>query len=632
MESEASDSVAIPRAVGMLRDVPRLHEDILRHMVTFLDFQSIRQFRLVCHEWNAACLPILMKRGYYNLTQRRHGRDECAELYRGAKHYSSWKISHSVYKSSEILHDNGMWQNVKSLAIHQQTPLSREFHSWAWETIQTRCPNLQELTVIFEPTPNSQPERKVCKDYMRATMGKPNASFPKISNLGNLASIKFKGIYNKTTAYFAEYLLQACTNLRHLHFCQIGQPINVQPDVEAFKIFKYLKRNPSLLKNLQSFGFTIGFYSADENEDEQPVLCRMLSNQLKFTKFIQRKNYSSLQFNSDTLTKFFWDSPFHKNGVLLRGVLTPSIAASLLQLCLYGKVINLDNRADIGVDSVKISFPDFPRLRALKLGYFAARSLSVPKLVDCAPNLSVLELKQEKEVGPWGNRNEMRSLWRASGKRLVSNPKQQHLQLRIFCTDIPFHGLSTLGMILSKFPNLEELRLGRVKKVDPDPFLDILKSCHSKLQRLSWTLVKGAEMFTLDELICHLIRVPELLPTLNNYSLGHDEDLFHNDEWEDDSIVQEGVHKSAKLLLNLLPNSNNNSCLRCILLLVKCLNCDCKPTAEGESDRNDCRKCFLHQFIRRHNLPIRIPSEREMKEMKKKYNWDHRFASCWIYK
>jgi hypothetical protein len=628
MESEASYSVAIPRAVGMLRDVPRLHEDILRHMVTFLDFKSIRQFRLVCHEWNAACLPILMKRGCYNLTQRRHGRDECVDLYRGAKHYFSWKISHSVYKSREILHDNGMWQNVKSLTIHQMIPLSRKFHRWAWQTIETRCPNLQEIQFIFKSIPNSQPERKVESDYKRAMNQKPNASFPKISNLRNLTSVQFKGIYNKTTAYFAQNLLQACTHLRHLYFFPICEPRNVKIDEGAFRIFKYLKRNPSLLKNLQSFGFNIGFCSEDGNEESER---RILSNQLQFTKFIQRRNYSALQFNSEKLKTLFWDSPFHLGDQFIPEVLTSSIAASLVQLCLNGQIINLEKQADVAVDPIKISFPDFPRLRTLKLGFFAARSLSFLELLDSAPKLSVLEIKGlEGEL--WGIRNEMRSFWRASGKRSVSNPKQQHLQLRIFCTDIPFHGLSTLQMILSKFPNLEELRLGRVKKVDPDPFLDIVKSCHSKLQRLSWTLVKGEEMFTLDELICHLIRVPELLPSLNNYSLGHDEDLFHNDEWEDDSIVQEGVQKSAKLLLNLLPNSNNNSCLRCILLLVKCLNCDCKPTEEEESARNDCKKCYLHQFIRRHNLPIRIPSERELKEMKRKYNWDHRFANIWIYK
>jgi hypothetical protein len=250
-----------------------------------------------------------------------------------------------------------MWQNVMSLAIHKQTPLRREFHRWSWETIQTHCPNLQEVTFIFEPVSSYlQPERKVYKDDKRSIIEKQNASFPRISTLRNIASGRFKGIYNKTTAYFAQILLQAFTNLRHLHFCQIGQPINVQPDVEAFRIFKYLKRNPSLLKNLQSFGFTIGFYSADENEDEQPVLCRMLRNQLKFAKFIQRKNYSSLQFNSENLTKLFWDSPFHQNGQLLRGCLTPSIAASLVQLCLSGQVINLNKRADITLDLVKISF------------------------------------------------------------------------------------------------------------------------------------------------------------------------------------------------------------------------------------------------------------------------------------
>jgi hypothetical protein len=65
MESEVNDEIPyIPSAELIL--TPHLNEDVLRHMVTFLDFQSIINFRLVSREWNAACLPILMKRGTYN--------------------------------------------------------------------------------------------------------------------------------------------------------------------------------------------------------------------------------------------------------------------------------------------------------------------------------------------------------------------------------------------------------------------------------------------------------------------------------------------------------------------------------------------------------------------------------------
>jgi hypothetical protein len=635
MDSEASQ-FETPRPLGLsLWDVPLLHEDILRHIATFLDFQSIRKFRLVSSQWNAAGTGILLKRGYYDLTYPCH-ENELPDLYRGAIHYSSWKISHSVYVSAELLHDHQMWQNVRSLTIHQLIPLTREFHRWAWETIQTRCPNLQEITFIFEHIPNSQPEtpipysRKVYKDYKRAIRGKPNASFPRISNLRDLASVQFKGIYDNMMAYFAQNLLQACTNLRHLYFCPIGQPTKDQLEVEAFNIFKYLKRNPSLLSNLQSFSFKIGFYDGNENDESDPQ--KILGKQFKFTKFIQRQDYSSLQFNSENLRTLFWDSPFHLDDQLLPGVLTSSVASSLVQLCLNGQVMKLEKMADITLHPVRISFPDFPRLRALKLGFLACRSLSVPELVDSAPNLSVLELKGLAKL--WGIRNEMSTIWRASDKESVSNSKQPHLQLRIFCTDIPFRdGLSTLQKISSKFPNLVELRLGRVKYVDPDPFLSTVKSYHSKIQRLTWTLVEEeGEMFTLVDIFHHLLRVPEKIPTLNSYSLRHDEDLFYNEYWEDDLIQEQDVKKSADILLQLISNSNtNNSCLRFILRL-RCLKCSCQPTEEEEAGRNECKLCYLHQFIQNHNLPIHIPSEREIKERMEKYRWNHRFASCWIYK
>jgi hypothetical protein len=638
MESE-TDRIETSRPLGLsLRDAVHLHEDIIRQLATFLDFQSLRQFRLLSREWNAACLPILMKRGTYNLSHKCH-RNECEDLYKGATNYSSWKINHSVYESAELLHDNEMWGNVRSLTIHQRTPLSRKFHRWAWETIQTRCPNLQEITFIFEPIPNLQPEtpnpysereRKVHKDYKRAINEKPNASFPRISNLRNLTCVTFSGIYNKTTAYFAQHLLQACTpSLRRLYFCPIRQPRSDQPNVEALRIFKYLKQNPSLLKNLKSFGFNIEFYSANENEVLNPR--EILNSQLNFISFIQRRDYSPLQFNSENLTTLFWDSPFYRGDQLLPGVLTESIASSLVQLSLNGNVMNLFNRPQFTLHLVKISFPGFPRLRALKMGFLACRSLSVPKLVDSAPNLYVLEIKGEEGV-PWRLQNDMSSFWRASEEKSVSNPEQPHLQLRIFCTDIPFDGLSTFERISSKFPNLEELRLGWVKEVDLDPFLIIVKSSHSKLQRLSWTLVKKEEMFTPDELFRHLLGVPELLPTLNVYSLGHEEGLFHNGYFEHSIIEDHDMKKSADILLRLLSNSNDDSCLRCINLLMNCLCCACQPTAEGESARNDCKKCYLHQFIRRHNLPIRIRSKREIEEMKEECKWNHRFASNWIYK
>jgi hypothetical protein len=137
---------------------------------------------------------------------------------------------------------------------------------------------------------------------------------------------------------------------------------------------------------------------------------------------------------------------------LLPGVLTPSVASSLVQLCLNSRVENLGETAnhDYTQSAIKISFPNFPRLRTLKLGLFACPSLSVPELVDSAPNLQVLEIK-----GLRGIPNADKLYWRASSTASYPNPR--HTQLRIFSTDIPFQGLSTLEMVSSKFPNLVEL-------------------------------------------------------------------------------------------------------------------------------------------------------------------------------
>jgi hypothetical protein len=660
MESEPDKFPVIPRPVELLRDVPYLHEDLLhiisptmeseannkalttiipspdelttsildlpvemlRHIATFLDFRSLLQFRLVSAEWNAAGIRILMKRGYYDLTCPCYDYER-PDCYRGAMKYSSWKITHSVYDSSKLLHDNGMWQNVSSLSIHEPIPLRREFHSWAWETIQSRCPNLQEISFTFERSFNTEPESRVKSDYETAIQGLPNASFPKISYLRNLTSVTFKGICDKTTAYFAETLLQACANLRKLSFCPLRRPKIL--DLESFRIFVYLQNNSSLLKNLQSFAFTVGIYRADENEQESRFFSYHLE-QSEFTRLLAPNSSSSLLFQfSEKLQSLFWDSPFRLDDQLLPGVLTPSVSSSLLQLCLTGYIEQLGKIAD--EDSpcpIKLSFPNFLRLRALKLGLQTAYSLSVPELVDSAPNLYVLEMKGMKELVS-GRRTLLgSSLWRRTDRVDSVSHSKQHLQLRIFCTDIPCTNVKTLGEILGKFPNLLEIRLGRFDGVGLDAFLSFVQSTHIKLQILSWN---SSDKFTLEQLLNHLIRVQAQLPSLHSYSLGWQgrysgdcEDVTWPDSIQD-------MEESANILLSL-PSKSDSALV--INLLFKSLSCGC--VSKEESAANDCKKCYLHNFIRKRNLPIRIHTVKQIEEMERRYEWNHRFASTWIYK
>jgi hypothetical protein len=618
MESEASKAL-ITRSPSPAEPIltPYLHEDILRHIATFLDFHSLRQFRLVSHEWDSACLPILMKRGTYDLTwfcRRCQSPDE--SFYKGAIHYSSWKITHSVYESAKLLADNGMWQNVKSLTIHENTPVSREFHSWAWETIQTRCPNLQELTFIFPFVAYlSKPKlsSEVVSDYEQAIQGLPNASFPKISNLRNLTSVQFKGIYDKATAYLAENLLQACPNLRHLSFSQIHKRGNADDNV--FRILKYLKRNPSLLINLQSFSFSIGRYFSHE-PDEELVGFSNFRRESGFTEYFEQNKSSFLPLLSKNLTKLFWDSPFHLDGQFLPGVLTPSVASSLVQLCLNGEVEDFGEKAGTIIFPIKVSFPTFPRLRALKLGLTTCHSISVPELIDSAPNLYVLEIKRVI-----CGRNELNSVcWRGM-EHSYSNP--EHIQLKIFCTDVAARNLSDIGNISTKFPNLVELRVGNVKGfIGFDTFLNFVQSRHPKLQRLSWIASKE---YTLYELFSHLVRVPQVLPDLNVYSLRNHENLHRTDNLLD-------MEYAANRTLIDLPSSSHSNPGFVINLMLKCLTCLCKPKEEEPPRQIHCMNCYLKQFIRRHDLPIAIPSKLEIEEMWEKYDWNHRFTSSWIYK
>jgi hypothetical protein len=608
--ADANNRIVLPRLIGLsLWDDLRLHEDVLRHIATFLDFQSLRPFRLVSREWNAAGLSILMKRGHYNLTHRCHG-NERSVLFKRATNFSSWKISHSVYESAEFLHDNQIWQSLKSLTIHQPIPLTREFCRWAWETIQTRCPNLQEMIFIFESVVDSERDREVKLDYKQARNGTPNSSFPTISSLRTLVSVRFKGICDKTTVYFAQNLLQACTNLRHLRFSLFSKWEN--GDQHVYRIYKFLKQNPTLLKNLRSFGLKIehNFTSTDSIPHSVTI------QHYRFMEFLKRTKHSSLQF-SENLTTLFWESSlaFQLVAQLIPANLTSSVASSLIQLSLNCEVGSLETgfRPRYLLSPTKISFPEFPRLRVLKLGLYACQSLSVPELVDVAPNLHVLEMKGHKEVS--GSRKDSNYFWRISDKESYSNPK--HTQLRSFSTDKPFNGLPTLGMILGKFPNLVQLRLGTVSNVGLDPFLSFVQSNHPQLHGLSWTF---KEKITVGDLLHHVTRLPELLPNLQSYSLGHLRS-YRDIQWP---ISMEIIKNSANLLLSLPSKSES---FLVIHLLLKFLNCHyCNP----EEESVNCKQCYLHQFIRKHNLPIRIASGWEIAETEQK--WNHRFASNRIYK
>jgi hypothetical protein len=619
MESEAENKTQIIPNPDDVNPFPHLNEDILGHVATFLDFQSLLQFRLVSHEWNAIGLPILMKKGYYNLTHLTH-ENERPDLLKGASNYSSWKITHSVYKSAELLHDDQMWRNVKSLIIQQRIPgLTRDFHVWAWETIQIRCPNLQEITFILQGVMNTKINPEELSDYELAIQGLPNASFPKISNLPHLSSVHFKGICDSITAYFAQTLLQACPNLRNLSFCPLrGPPIY---DLESFRIFEYFQNNPRLLKNLHSFALSVGNYFSEKSEQESRDVS-FNPEQSNFTRLLTQNSSSSLPLQfSENLQSLFWDLPFYLHDQFLPGVLTPSVSSSLLQLSLSGNVGQLGEIVDEDASfPIKLAFSNFPRLRALKVGVHTAHGLSVPELVDSAPNLYVLEMKGMK--GLHSDPKLSSKLWRRTDRESVTNPK--HLQLRIFCTDIPCTNLTTIGCILSKFPNLVEVRLGRVEGVGFDAFLSFVESTHLKLQRLSW---KASDKFTLEELFRHLIRLPGQLPTLNSYSLGWQGRNFRPCEvvqWPDS--IQD-MEELASILLSL-PSKSDSALV--INLLLKSLSCNCMP--KEESPANDCKQCYLHQFIRSHNLPIRIHSAREIEEVQRKYEWNHRFASCWIYK
>jgi hypothetical protein len=210
----------------------------------------------------------------------------------------------------------------------------------------------------------------------------------------------------------------------------------------------------------------------------------------------------------------------------------------------------------------------------------------------------------------------------------VSHP--EHCQILIFCTDIPFKRLSDLQMVLSKFPNLEELCIDTVEDVvHLESFLNSIKSTHPQLQKLSWTF--NAEL-TVHELCDHLVRLPEVLPALTSYSLERNDRLCQF--W---STFKYNVEETTDIRFNMPTNSNsddNNPCFLSNVLLMKHLVCECKLEEKSDLDgwNVNCEECYLYKFIKTHNLNILIPSPEEIYKIGRKYIWDHRFASSSTYK
>jgi hypothetical protein len=163
----------------------------------------------------------------------------------------------------------------------------------------------------------------------------------------------------------------------------------------------------------------------------------------------------------------------------------------------------------------------------------------------------VLEIKKGI-VGQYVVQKNLYNFWRGNSEGSFSSAK--HSQLQVFSTDCPLHGLQTLQMISRKFPNLVEIRLGRVREVGLHTLISILSSNHSNLKKLMWTYMDTfMENINLVELFRHLTRVPEQLPTLKSYSFGHDRSPDDNNL----SISMQVMQKSADILFSLPSNSDS---------------------------------------------------------------------------
>jgi hypothetical protein len=597
------------------RSVNILNDDVLHHLISFLDYNSVKKFRLVCSRFAGLAIPHLDGRGYYSISQgyRKSTAVSNLDFKQASSRYSSLEVYLNYLLSAYPLQINEVeaWKNVKSLQISLK--ISRERILWIYKIISSSS-NLSQLTLIFCLEDGKDPQSKeVDSDSYLALNATQNVSFPQLPKYPQLKSLTFQSIYNHATSYLASHLISSCVNLRRLTFKDCNYHFD-HPEIDEnynFVLFEHLLRNQiaggeNPLRKLECF--TIDAVRAPE--EVQTGSRREPSYNSKENEFIRHlKKDFQLPFGNN-LRSLAWHVPFARQNKsdsfqLLPGILTKSVASSLVKLQLDCAVYDFDKDCyNNTVDYPKclpISFPSFDNLVELILGNHTCYTLSLSDFVDAGPNLQLLVIRGPsschntlQEMGKSGRLKMMEMLWRET-RRYSNLP---HNKLRELTIDMPIEDMSTLSKFTRKFPKLEQLDVGNVSSESMDEFLGFISTELPALKRLFWAYEERE--LSAQELFDHVGRIPTLLPNLEYYFLKRYQDFVAESREED----------LRKLLSGLLPIEHHKRLLPSIILHVLKFVCYHKEQDSQVCPKN-CKQSRIHSFIQRRRLPIQIRALKE---------------------
>jgi hypothetical protein len=603
-----------------------LNDDVLHHLISFLDFPSLKKFRLVCTRWATLALPHLNSRGYFRIApgylNNNNADDDTTysyynlDLEAASSEYSSLKFELTYLLAAYPMQINqpDVWKHVKSL--HITVPLTRERILWICKLISSLCsPNLSDLTINFSRDDDEHSSSKqVDWDYNLALNNRPNVSFPTLPEYPHLESLTFEGIYTPSTSYFACHLISSSSNLQHLSFKRCTHSGCLQYGSFSFPLFQHLMRvNKNSLRNLESFKLTMqneeqidesDLISVDTDTLQEPIYS---DNHIQLIRTLRHIQDFQLSFGKN-LKSLVWHVPFaaRENKLdsfqLLPGILSKSVASSLVKLQLNSAVYLLNRKRSFdGPTVIPISFPCFHNLRELSVGNHTASTLSLSDFVNSAPNLCKLVisgpgLQTEEILQKSGRIRMLRMCWRLTINNSNLN-QQQHNQLRVFETDMSIGEKSTLSKIFKKFPNLEQVKVGEVSGTCMKHFLKFIRASKlTKLKRLNYAYEN--KTLTMRELFAHIAKVPKLLPNLDYYFLKRDNGFVREPEAKLKELL------TSTLLLKRISSSGGGGVPNIILNIRKfvCLHKD----KDSEICPQNCQQFKIHRFIRKHQLPIQI--------------------------
>jgi hypothetical protein len=594
--------------LNSISSVHTLNDDVLHYLVSFLDFNSVNIFRLVCTRWALLALPHLNSRGYFCIAQGYQNNEDVdyttnstLDFKQAASKYSSLKFELTYLLAAYPMQINepDVWKHIQSL--HITLPLTRERTLWIYKLISSLCsPNLSELTISFSKDDDHHPlSKQMDWDSHLALQNKPNVSFPKLPDNPHIKSLTFEGIHNHATSYFASHLISSSCNLRRLSFidCQYTPRLH---------LFEHLIRAKVSLRKLECFKIDME-RMADEVEpgSRREPSYNHIENGFILTLRDLQEDFQ-LPFGKN-LKSLVWHVPFARENKpdsfqLLPGILTKSVTSSLVKLQLDCAVYDFDKDSYHDTQDypkcLPISFPCFENLRDLTLGNHACYTLALSDFVDAAPNLHTLSiwgpncLTLLHQMRKSGRLKMLKMLWRKTHR----SSNLPHNKLQELTIDMPIEDISSLRKFMRKFPNVEQLDVGNVSSDSMDDFLTFLSPKLPNLKRLFWVYEERG--LTLQALFDHIVRIPTRLPNIEYYFVKRYQGFAKGQEEED----------LKELLPSLLPitqKDHRGIILPSIILHFRKFCCLHKDEDRHVCPKN-CVQSKIHYFIQQHQLPIQI--------------------------